>query len=75
MAAVSSEAFWKVGGFDEDYFAHMEEIDLCWRMENLGYTIYVQPKSIVYHVGGGTLNKLSPQNSFLNFKNNKYYCC
>ena len=67
---VRAEAFWKVGGFDDDYFAHMEEIDLCWRMKNVGYHIYVEPKSCVYHVGGGTLNKLSPRKTFLNFRNN-----
>ncbi|MBL7935658.1 MAG: glycosyltransferase family 2 protein [Bacteroidia bacterium] len=67
---VRSEAFWKVGGFDNDYFAHMEEIDVCWRMKNIGYQIYVEPKSKVYHVGGGTLNKLSPRKTFLNFRNN-----
>lgn len=67
---VRSEAFWKVGGFDEDYFAHMEEIDVCWRMKNIGYKIFVQPKSIIYHVGGGTLNKLSPRKTYLNFRNN-----
>ena len=65
-----AEAFWKVGGFDDDYFAHMEEIDVCWRMKNIGYQIYVEPSSKVYHVGGGTLNKLSPRKTFLNFRNN-----
>ena len=63
-------AFWEVGGFDEDYFAHMEEIDLCWRMKNLGYKIFVEPKAVVYHVGGGTLNKINPKKTFLNFRNN-----
>lgn len=67
---VRAEAFWKVGGFDEDYFAHMEEIDVCWRMKNIGYKIFVQPKSVIYHVGGGTLNKLSPRKTYLNFRNN-----
>jgi hypothetical protein len=67
---VRAEAFWKVGGFDDDYFAHMEEIDVCWRMKNIGYQIYVEPVSKVYHVGGGTLNKLSPRKTFLNFRNN-----
>ena len=67
---VRAEAFWKVGGFDDEYFAHMEEIDVCWRMKNIGYQIYVEPKSFVYHVGGGTLNKLSPRKTFLNFRNN-----
>lgn len=67
---IRSKAFWEVGGFDGDYFAHMEEIDLCWRLKNIGYKIYVQPESKVYHVGGGTLNKLSSQKTFLNFRNN-----
>lgn len=67
---VRAEAFWKVGGFDEDYFAHMEEIDVCWRMKNIGYQIFVNPNSVIYHVGGGTLNKLSPKKTFLNFRNN-----
>lgn len=67
---VRAEAFWSVNGFDSDYFAHMEEIDLCWRMKNIGYKNYVQPQSIVYHVGGGTLHKLSPKKTFLNFRNN-----
>ena len=67
---IKADAFWKVGGFDEDYFAHMEEIDLCWRMKNIGYKIYVEPKSYVYHVGGGTLNKINPKKTYLNFRNN-----
>lgn len=67
---VRAEAFWKVGGFDDDYFAHMEEIDVCWRMKNIGYQVFVNPQSFVYHVGGGTLNKLSPKKTYLNFRNN-----
>lgn len=67
---VRSSAFWQAGGFDNDYFAHMEEIDLCWRMKNLGHKIFVQPASVIYHVGGGTLHKLSSQKTFLNFRNN-----
>ena len=67
---VRAKVFWEVDGFDGDYFAHMEEIDLCWRLKNIGYTIYVEPKSEVYHVGGGTLNKLSSRKTFLNFRNN-----
>ncbi|MBI2721525.1 MAG: glycosyltransferase family 2 protein [Bacteroidetes bacterium] len=67
---VNAKAFWKVGGLDKDYFAHMEEIDLCWRLKNIGYKIYVVPKSIVYHIGGGTLNKFSSRKTFLNFRNN-----
>jgi GT2 family glycosyltransferase len=67
---VRSKAFWEVSGFDGDYFAHMEEIDLCWRLKNIGYKIFVEPKSVVYHVGGGTLNKVSPRKTYLNFRNN-----
>ena len=51
-----SDAFYEVGGFDWDFFAHMEEIDLCWKLKNKGYKIMCEPKSIVFHVGGGTLN-------------------
>ncbi len=62
---------WKeMGGLDEDFFAHMEEIDLCWRMRNRGYKIMYCAKSIVYHVGGGTLGKQNPQKTYLNFRNN-----
>ncbi len=67
---VRADVFKEKGGFDEDYFAHMEEIDLCWRMKNSGYRIMVIPQSKVYHVGGGTLNKISPQKTYLNFRNN-----
>lgn len=67
---VKAKPFWEVGGLDNDYFAHMEEIDLCWRIKNLGYKVVVEPTSIVYHVGGGTLNKLSSRKTFLNFRNN-----
>jgi GT2 family glycosyltransferase len=65
-----ADHFWKAGGFDEDYFAHMEEIDLCWRLKNLGYKIYVEPKSVVYHLGAGTLKKTSARKTYLNFRNN-----
>jgi GT2 family glycosyltransferase len=67
---VRSNAYWSVGGLDNDYFAHMEEIDLCWRLKNTGHKVYVQPESVVYHVGGGTLNKISSRKTFLNFRNN-----
>lgn len=67
---VRSSAFNRVAGFDGRYFAHMEEIDLCWRLKNFGYKILVEPKSTVYHIGGGTLNKLSRQKTYLNFRNN-----
>ena len=67
---VRSIAFRKAGGFDGRFFAHMEEIDLCWRMLARGGTIYVVPQSRVYHVGGATLNKSNPRKTFLNFRNN-----
>ena len=67
---VRSVAFRKAGGFDGRFFAHMEEIDLCWRMLARGGEIYVVPQSRVYHVGGATLNKSNPRKTFLNFRNN-----
>jgi GT2 family glycosyltransferase len=67
---VRASAFKQCGGFDPKYFAHMEEIDLCWRMKNFGYKIYAEPASTVYHVGGGTLSKISAQKTYLNFRNN-----
>ena len=69
---VRASHFWEVGGLDEDFFAHQEEIDLCWRLKNKGYTIMVEPKSVVYHVGGGTLNADSPFKTHLNFRNNHF---
>ena len=67
---VRSDAFCKAGGFDGRFFAHMEEIDLCWRMLARGGEIYVVPASKVYHVGGATLKKSNPHKTFLNFRNN-----
>lgn len=67
---VRASVYHELNGFDDDYFAHMEEIDLCWRMRNTGRTVYVVPESVVYHVGGGTLNKSNPRKTFLNFRNN-----
>ncbi len=61
--------FHAVGGFDARFFAHMEEIDLCWRLQLAGKTVYSCPESRVYHVGGGTLKKQSPFKTFLNFRN------
>lgn len=61
-----------VGGLDVDFFAHQEEIDLCWRLKNKGYKVMVEPKSVVYHVGGGTLNAGSPFKTHLNFRNNLF---
>lgn len=67
---IRSEDFWNMNGFDERFFAHQEEIDLCWRLKNAGRQIYYTGKSKVYHVGGGTLNKQNPQKTYLNFRNN-----
>ena len=67
---VRSRAFWAAGGFDAGFFAHMEEVDLCWRMLARGGEIYVMPQSTVYHVGGATLNKSNPKKTYLNFRNN-----
>jgi len=63
-------AFNAVGGLDEYFFAHQEEIDFCWRLQLAGHAVYVQPRSVVYHVGGGTLSKESNRKTFLNFRNN-----
>jgi GT2 family glycosyltransferase len=69
---IRSKHFNEVNGFDNDFFAHQEEIDLCWRLKNLGYKVMVNPESIVYHVGGGTLNSSSPFKTYLNFRNNLF---
>jgi len=65
-------SFMDAGGFDSDFFAHMEEIDLCWRMQNRGQKLLVEPDSAVYHVGGGTLPNENPYKIYLNFRNNLY---
>lgn len=67
-----AEAFHEVGGFDEDFFAHMEEIDLCWRLQLAGHKLRCLPESTVYHLGGGTLNYMSPKKAFLNFRNSLF---
>lgn len=67
---VRSSVFHTMKGFDEFFFAHQEEIDLCWRMQLAGYKVYVQPASVVYHVGGGTLPRGNSKKTFLNFRNN-----
>tara|TARA_A100000171_G_scaffold42581_1_gene44063 strand:- start:289 stop:1296 length:1008 start_codon:yes stop_codon:yes gene_type:complete len=66
---VRRSAYLEAGGLDEDFFAHMEEIDLCWRFWNLGYSVKVCPESVIYHLGGGTLDKSSPKKTYLNFRN------
>jgi GT2 family glycosyltransferase len=67
-----SSAYSQTGGFDGNFFAHMEEIDLCWRLKRLGYKIYYCPDSIVYHVGGGTLPNNNPRKLYYNYRNNLY---
>ncbi len=66
---VQADIFHNLEGFDGDFFAHMEEIDLCWRMKHAGYQIFASGDSTVYHVGGGTLHKSNPYKTFLNFRN------
>jgi GT2 family glycosyltransferase len=66
---IKADLYHVFGGLDENYFAHFEEIDLCWRLKNAGYKIFYNPNSIVYHLGGGTLNKTSPFKTYLNFRN------
>jgi len=67
---VRTAVYRSCGGLDNDFFAHMEEIDLCWRMHSRGFRIRVVPESVVYHVGGGTLSSESPRKTYLNFRNN-----
>ena len=67
---VRADLYLKHGGLDDSFFAHMEEIDFCWRMKNLGYKIFCCPQSTVYHIGGGTLPKSSSRKTYLNFRNN-----
>lgn len=69
---IENKKFKQAKGFDADLFAHMEEIDLCWRLQLLGFKNYVIPQSVVYHVGGGTLSKSNPKKDYLNFRNNLY---
>ncbi|XOD66503.1 MAG: glycosyltransferase family 2 protein [Flavobacteriales bacterium Tduv] len=67
---VKSKMFWEVGGFDAGFFAYMEEVDLCWRLRNTGYKIYYTAQSVVYHLGGGTLNPKSATRIFRMFSHN-----
>ena len=67
---VRSNDYWEVGGLDGRFFAHNEEIDLCWRLRQRGRKVYCLPDSQVYHVGGGTLPKSNPHKTYLNFRNN-----
>ena len=67
---IRSADFWKVGGFDDRFFAHQEEIDLCWRLRSRGRKVMCVPQSVAYHLGGGTLPQGNPRKDFLNFRNN-----
>lgn len=69
---IKSDIFHKLNGFDEKYFAHQEEIDLCWRVQNEGYKIRYVGTSEVYHVGGATLQESNPQKTYLNFRNSLF---
>jgi hypothetical protein len=69
---IKSKVYHQLKGFDEDYFAHQEEIDLCWRIQNEGYNIQYVGASTVYHVGGATLQETNPHKTFLNFRNSLY---
>ena len=69
---IRSKLFHQVGGFDSYFFAHMEEIDLCWRLKNAGNQIVFVHNATVYHLGGGTLSSISPNKTYLNFRNNLY---
>ena len=67
---IRRDAYLKAGGLDAQFFAHMEEIDLCWRLNSRGEKIVCLPQSIIYHLGGGTLNVNNPRKTYLNFRNN-----
>ena len=67
---VRADVWKELGGLDGEFFAHMEEIDFCWRAKNAGYRVEYCPQSVVYHVGGGTLPKSNPRKTYLNFRNN-----
>lgn len=69
---IKKTVFEEVGGLDEDYFAHQEEIDLCWRVQNYGHEVMYTSKSVVYHVGGATLSAMNPKKTFLNFRNSLF---
>jgi len=69
---IKSDVFDSLGGFDEDYFAHQEEVDLCWRAQNKGLKVYYVGASYVYHLGGSTLSNMNPKKTFLNFRNSLF---
>jgi len=67
---VRTQVYKDLGGLDAAFFAHMEEIDLCWRMRNAGWKLVCIPQSVVYHLGGGSLSYESPRKTYLNHRNN-----
>ena len=69
---IKRDVFWELNGFDTDYFAHQEEVDLCWRAKNNGHKVYYIGESKVYHLGGSTLSNMNPKKTFLNFRNSLY---
>ncbi len=69
---IKSAIFKQLNGFDEDYFAHQEEVDLCWRAHNLGHKVFYVGTTAVYHLGGSTLTNMNPKKTFLNFRNSLY---
>ena len=69
---IKADVFKSLHGFDEDYFAHQEEIDLCWRAKNNGHKVFYVGQSKVYHLGGSTLDNMNPMKTFLNFRNSLY---
>ncbi len=69
---VRADVFHQTGGFDSGFFAHMEEIDWCWRVQRLGYEVWACGQSTVYHVGGGTLPKSNPHKTYLNYRNSLF---
>jgi len=68
--AIKKSVYYEVGGFDHRFFMHMEEIDLCWRIQRMGYEIFCEPSSTIYHVGGGSLAYDNPKKTYFNFRNN-----
>ena len=69
---IRKEVFFDLEGFDEDYFAHQEEVDLCWGAKNLGHVVYFTGQSHVFHLGGSTLNNMNPKKTYLNFRNSLF---
>lgn len=69
---IKRDIFWALGGFDADYFAHQEEVDLCWRAKNKGLKVYYVGTSTVYHLGGSTLSNMNPKKTYLNFRNSLF---